>query len=173
MIDIIREDDKYVYIHGNDSNPENLIDLKKYCKLYDKWIWDIDADSRKLITITPNVGHTLIPPRKPQFSRAEIRRAILSCDKPTTVTLGRALGVSTVTAHKYVERYDLQPLMDTVRIESIDKVENKLIQLAEEGNVRAIKLFLEAQAKNRGYGTNQPVIDTNVNVKLVFEDPEV
>jgi len=173
MYNIIKEDDEYLYINASEATQDGLVWLKDHCKAIGKKLWDLESDSRKYITYCPNSHYFLRSPTQLRHSKAEVRRAILIADKPSALTIGKALGVSTFTANRYIEKYNLRPLMDKVRMDTIDKVENKLVQVAlDEGDVRAMKLYLDAHAKDRGYGGNKPTVDANINVKLVFEDPD-
>lgn len=78
------------------------------------------------------------------------------------------LGCSPSTLYNYRDRYpSVAETLEAIREKRHDKVEGKLMELIEQGNVTAILFYLKCQCKNRGY-----VERTDVVAVSVGESPE-
>jgi hypothetical protein len=135
-----------------------------------KQIKDIKSGNLLSMTTTPNVGLVLrnkIP--KPKISRAMLKKAILSCDMPTQSSIARALNCNYMTAKKYLDKYEMHSLMDKRRLEAVDTVEDKLLEIAKEGNIKAIETFLAANSER--YSKKNAPSTADVAVKIVFDTP--
>lgn len=171
MINFIKEDENYLYVNKSESTPENLKGVSEYCKEVNKKLIDLENNEHVYISKHPKTRHLFLKPsKKARFNKSEVKQVVIDNNITNATQLKKALKVSITTAITYIEKYNLKPIMDKIRIETIDVVEDKLYTLAKNGDVKAIKMYLEAKAKDRGYGNNQNTVDANVNVKLVFED---
>jgi hypothetical protein len=179
VLDIIKDDGLFVYINKEDATPANLIGLKQYlAPTPAKKIKDIKDGVIYRILSMPNrkTGISFLCLRRsanaPKLNKAVLRRAILSLRTPTVAEVARIVDCPYVTTQRYIDKYNLKPLIERVRTQAIDFVEDKLVALAQEGNVPAIKLYLEAKGKDRGYGGGEKAVNTDLSVKIVFEDPK-
>ena len=57
--------------------------------------------------------------------------------------------------------------------EVIDSVEGVLLERVKDGDPKLMKLFLEAKAKNRGYGESKVSHDVTVSNKIILPQREV
>jgi transposase-like protein len=68
----------------------------------------------------------------------------------------RKLGVTRRTLLKYRQRWpEVQEALDEEREAGLDYAENKLIQLVQSGDFRAIAFYLERKGRDRGWGQQQ------------------
>jgi len=67
------------------------------------------------------------------------------------------LNVTRISVYNYINRYDLQDLIDQERESLIDTAETKLVQNINNNDNTAIIFFLKTQGKKRGYVERQEV----------------
>ena len=172
MTPIHKEDDKFVYINRDETTPDNLVELKTYLATNGKGLKNLNDDKELRIQDTLNIGlNVRVRYARPVLTKGMIISAIRACDVPTVANIAKACGFKYETVRKRIDRYELWGLIEQIRIESIDQVEDKLLSLAKDGDVRAIKLYLEARAKSRGYGAAKDIPKQDVNVKITFDTP--
>jgi hypothetical protein len=70
----------------------------------------------------------------------------------------RSLGIGRSTIIDYINRYpEVKAAYDQINETTIDRVESKLLNQIEGGNITAIIFFLKTKGKSRGY------IETNIH----------
>lgn len=57
--------------------------------------------------------------------------------------------------------------------EVVDSIEGILLERIKDGDPKLMKLFLEAKAKNRGYGNTQVSHDVTISNKIILPQREV
>lgn len=74
----------------------------------------------------------------------------------------RALGVDRSSVHRAINRYQtVADARDDAREAQIDRVESKLLNEIDNGNITAIIFYLKTQAKHRGYSERQEITGAN------------
>lgn len=169
---IHKETDTHLYIRKSEGSAPFWKDLSVYAKAIGKKIWDMDEDVESFILKNPKHGYGLVRKRRIRISKEELEYTINHTLEPSQHKLARILGIHRNTISRLINKYNLQPLIDAQLLYTIEQVENKLITMAKDGDIKAIKLFLEAKAKKQGYGAGNAIPDANLNVKLVFLDKD-
>jgi hypothetical protein len=77
--------------------------------------------------------------------------------------LGRLLGVSSITAKKYIEIYDLKEEFGAEVERMLDIAEDKMYDGIEEGDGKMIRFYLSNKGRARGYGQGN---DTTHDIKI-------
>jgi hypothetical protein len=89
--------------------------------------------------------------------------------------VAKAFGKSRTTIYTYVEKHELQPVLDEARDTMLDNVESTLYKQALEGNTTAMIFYLKTQGKSRGYVESNHVDLTSGGQKIkgyIGFDPE-
>lgn len=67
-----------------------------------------------------------------------------------------SLGCVRSTVYDFINKYDdVKQVFDDINETTIDKVENKMMELIDEGNSTLIIFYLKTKAKHRGYVERQ------------------
>lgn len=173
-LEIIKEDDHFVYIHKEEATTQNLAPFKilMETEYVGKRIVDLETGIGYYINTIPKSGDLFLNTRERRikYTRSMIRTAILNCDMPTIKTVSEALKVEYATARKYIDKYDLWKVLDRRRMESVDVVESKLLELAKSGNMKSIEVYLAANYPEK-YGKTSAQNTADVSVKLIFDAP--
>jgi hypothetical protein len=69
----------------------------------------------------------------------------------------KMLGYDRVTLYRYIQRHQLEAVIEEAREESLDWAENALFEQIQGGNLTAIIFFLKCLGKSRGYIERIPV----------------
>ena len=94
-----------------------------------------------------------IPTNKKRYTDEQLTQALIKNHGNITKT-ARDLGYCPSAIYRRLEQCpEILDILELTRKIAIDKVEDILFEMCERGDMRAIKLFLEARAKDRGYGS--------------------
>ena len=88
--------------------------------------------------------------RPPKNTPAQVTEALLKADGNLTAAAAK-LGVSRQGVYEYINRYDLQHVLDEARETMVDEAVGPLHRLVRDGNLGAPMFYLKTQAKNRNY----------------------
>jgi PBP1b-binding outer membrane lipoprotein LpoB len=103
--------------------------------------------------------------RKLKFTSAEIIQA-LDDAYGIQASAARALGMGRSTMVDYIARDPkIKAAYEQINETTIDRVENKLLQQIDAGNITAIIFYLKTKAKSRGY------IEFNVHAMKEINKP--
>lgn len=95
--------------------------------------------------------------RKKEFTPKEIIEALDSASG-IQASAARKLGTSRQTIMNYIkDNPEVKAAYDVVNETTIDKVESKLLEQVNSGNITAIIFYLKTKAKHRGYVERQEV----------------
>jgi hypothetical protein len=100
------------------------------------------------------------------FTNAQIANVYIKnkCDKSKTAQF---LGISHADLNKVIaEREDLKRVLAEADNCVVDMVESALLKLVRSGHFNAIKFFLEAKARDRGYGQKPEDLDPDNDEKF-------
>lgn len=175
FVGVIDESDDFMVVDVSKVDPSEMPQLEDYCRQNDVLLTNEDMEELIFVTV-PNVEHRVLrrkTTKKPKVTKKLLKEAISKCQDPTLTNIGKALGVGYDTVRKYVNRWDLQPLIDQQRQQSVDVVESALYKAATSGDMKAIKLFLENYGKNRGYGqVEDKPAKLDLNIQIVDTPPD-
>jgi predicted transcriptional regulator len=88
---------------------------------------------------------------KPRYKAQQVIDAITEA-KGFVSDAASILGCSRTTVHDYINKYStVADALDDVREQRHDRVENKLLDAIDQGNIAAIIFYLKTQCKDRGY----------------------
>jgi len=89
--------------------------------------------------------------RKPKLTPTQVADALRQANG-LQAAAARSLGVSRTTISNYIEKYDeVSKAYDEANETTIDKVESKLLENVNAGNVIAQIFYLKTKGKHRGY----------------------
>lgn len=95
--------------------------------------------------------------RKKEFTPKEIIEALEGASG-IQAAAARKLGTSRQTIMNYIkDNEEVRAAYEIVNESTIDKVENKLLEQINSGNITAIIFYLKTKAKHRGYVERQEV----------------
>ena len=113
--------------------------------------------------------------RKQRMTKQELLDAIPGC-LGINANVYRKLNISRSVFLKYRQKWpEVQQAMDEELNHGIDFAENKLMQLIQQGDFKAISFFLERKGANRGWGQNREIqLNSNGLIQpiIVFDDEQ-
>jgi hypothetical protein len=104
------------------------------------------------------------------FKKSDVKKAIEGSGG-YMLNVAKKLHCDWMTAKKYVDKYDLQPLIDAENERLNDVTEMKLMENINKGDTASIIFRLKTRAKDRGYIERQEIdhsgaIDQDVNLQI-------
>lgn len=113
--------------------------------------------------------------RKQRMTKQQVLEAIPG-SLGINANVYRKLNISRSAFLRYRQRWpEVQQAMDEELNHGIDFAENKLMQLIQQGDFKAISFFLERRGANRGWGQQREIqLNSNGLVQpiIVFEDEQ-
>ena len=96
----------------------------------------------------------------------------LKQNKGVVTNAARALECSRSSIYNYINKHsDVKEAFDDINEGTIDKVEQKMLDLIDEGNPTLIIFYLKTKAKHRGYVERQEVTGKDGEpIKLIYPD---
>lgn len=171
VIPIIKQEEGFLYINRTDCSPTNLIALQDRVKAEELTLMDAVTNEKLRIRFTPNAGLTIgVFGKRRMVSADEIIKIIKKMSFPTPTKIANVLGIRYNAIKKYMELYKLYPAMEEQRKQSVEMIEDTLVSLAKDGNLKAIETFLSANYPEK-YGKTRTAVTSDISVKIQFDEP--